>query len=141
MYFGNATILGDSGGLSVMHERVAEIIRDLDPALSLVYIPEAQRSSFDKHPFAVLHTPSNGQAPYLAMTMAENEVDERLIGKLIKRDTHKGAVLDEIEAHEAAMRLVKAKSDLDEMEEASDFARSVIKSDKHTYRHGGRVYT
>lgn len=139
MYFGNAQVLGDGGGLSVKHERIAEIIRDLSPELELAYIPEAQRSVFDKHPFAVIHRPANAPA-YVAMTMPEAEVDERLIAKLIKHDTHRGPILDEMEAHDAAVRLVNAKSEMDEVEEASDFARTVLKSPLHTYKHNGVRY-
>ena len=139
MDFSKAIVLGDGGSLSVKHERIAEIIRDLNPTLELAYIPEAQRSSFDKHPFAIIHRPNIGE-PYIAMTMTENEVDERLIQKLIQRDTTKGAVLDELEAHEAALRLVKAKSDMDEADEKRDLAQSILKSPKNVYRHNGVVY-
>lgn len=138
--FGSAVILGAGGALSVKHERIAEVIQDLDPTLELAYIPEDRRSTFDKHPFAVIHRPPGGQ-PYIAMTMAENEVDERVIAKLIKRNTHKSDVLNEIEASEAALRLVQAKEQMEEVEEAREFAQTVLKSNKHYYRHNGRVYT
>ena len=140
MYFGAAKVLGEGGGLSVSHERIAEIIRDLDPTLELAYIPDAQRSSFDRHPFAIIHRPTNGAPPYIAITMPENEVDERLIAKLIKRDTHRGSVIDEMEAHEAAQNLLRAKNKMDEQEEIAEFAQSFLKSKKHTYRHNGKVY-
>ena len=139
MYFGNAVVLGQDN-LSVKHERLAQIIYDLDDTLRLAYIPEDKRSSFDKHPFAIIHSPSNGIPPYIAMTIAENEMDERVIAKLIKRDTHKGAVLDEMEAQEAALRLFNANSALEEAEQKRDFAVSVLKSNKHSYRHNGVVY-
>lgn len=134
--FSNAVILSDSGALSVKHERIAEIINDLDPNLELAYIPTEARSAFDKHPFMVRH--KNG---YVVMTMPENEVDERIIAKLIKRDTHRGNVIDELEASEAAMRLVQAKERMDIAEERQDFVKSVIKSPKNWYRHNGQVYT
>jgi hypothetical protein len=140
MDFGNAVVLGSNGALSVKHERIAEIIKDLDETLELAYIPEDRRSQFDKHPFAVIHRPRDGRPAYIAMTMPENEVDERVIAKLIKRDTHKGAVLDEMEANEAALRLVQAKAQMDEVEEKRDFAQTVLKSNLHTFRHNGRVY-
>ena len=139
MYFGNAVVLGNNN-LSVKHERLAQIIYDLDDTLRLAFIPENQRSTFDKHPFAVLHTPSNGSGTYIAMTIAENEMDERVIAKLIKRDTHKGAVLDEIEAQEAALRLFTANEAMEEAEEKRDLAVSVLKSHKNVYRHNGVVY-
>lgn len=139
--FNDAVILSSSGALSAKHERIAEIIQDLDPTLELVYIPAEVRSVFDKHPFGVRHSPRDGRPPYLAMTMPEDEVDERVIAKLIKRDTHRGSVIDELEAHENAMRLVQYKQKLEDMEEKREFAHSVLKSKKHTYRHNGQIYT
>lgn len=135
MYFGNATVLDGNNGLSVQHERIAEVIRDLDPDLELAYIPDGMRSSFDKHPFCVRH--KNG---YVVMTLAANEVDHRVIAKLIKRDTSKGSVIDAIDAESAAFNLVNAKAKLDDMDEKRDFAHSVLKSNKNVYRHNGQVY-
>ena len=135
MYFGNATVLDGNNGLSVQHERIAEVIRDLDPNLELAYIPDNMRSSFDKHPFMVRH--KNG---YVVMTLAANEVDHRVIAKLIKRDTAKGSVIDAIDAESAAFHLVNAKAKLDDLEEKRDFTHSVLKSNKNVYRHNGQVY-
>lgn len=140
MFLGSGVILDGNGGLSVKHERIAEIIKDLDDSLELAYIPDEQRSVYDKHPFAVIHRPRDGRPAYVAMTMPENEVDERVIAKLIKRNTHQNDVLDELEAQEAALRLVQAKEQMEEMEEKREFAQTVLKSNLHTYRHNGRVY-
>lgn len=135
--FRDAVILGDSGALSVKHERIAEIIRDLDPNLELCYIPQEARSVFDKHPFGVRHK----QGGYMVFTCAENEVDERLIARLIQGDTRRGNVLGELEAQEAALRLVQFKERMEQQEEVRDFAQSVLKSPKNWYRHNGVVYT
>lgn len=136
VYFGNAVMLGATGGaLSVKHERVAEIIRDLDPNLELAYIPEDQRSAFDKHPFAVIHT-YRGQR-HVVMTMPENEVDERVIAKLIRRNTHANDVLADLDAQAAARELMAAKAAMEEMEEKREFAKSVLRSNKSVYRHNG----
>ena len=139
MYFGNAVVLGDDN-LSVKHQRLAQVIYDLDENLRLAFIPSDKRSTFDKHPFAIIHTPPNGAPPYIAMTIAENEMDQRVIAKLIKRDTHKGAVLDEMEAQEDALRLFEANEAYEEAEEKHELAYSIMKSNKHTYRHDGVVY-
>ena len=74
------------------------------------------------------------------MTIPDTEMDARVIAKLIKRDTHKGAVLDEMEAQEAALALFNANEALEEAEEKRDLAVSVLKSNKHTFRHDGVVY-
>lgn len=133
--FNDAVILGDTGALSVKHERIAEIIRDLDPNLELCYIPNEARSVFDKHPFGVRH--KNG---YMVMTMPEDEVDERVIAKLIARNTATTNVLGELEAREAALRLVMLKEQMEIQEEKREFAHSVLRSPKSTYRHNGMVF-
>ena len=141
MYFGNAVILNEQGALSAKHERIAEIIKDLDDSLELAWIPPDQRSAFDKHTFAVIHRPRDGREPYIVMTMAEDEVDHRVIAKIIARDTHKGMNIDRLDAEDAALRLVEAKNKMEEEAANREFAESVIKSRKHTYRHNGRKYT
>lgn len=135
MDLGRAVILDGGNGLSVQHERIAEVIKDLDPNLELAYIPENMRSSFDRHPFCVRHI--NG---YVVMTLAENEVDHRVISKLIKRDTSRGSVIDTVDAERAAYDLVAIKAQMDDLEEKREFTQAVLKSPKSTYRHNGAVY-
>lgn len=140
MFFGNAKILSDTGSLSIKHERIAEIINDLDPELRLAWIPPDKRSAFDKHPFAIIHMPEDGREPYIALTCSEDEVDERLIAKLIMRDTRQGFSIDKLDAEDRARRLIEAKDKLEEFEEAAEFAKSVWKSRKSVYRHNGVEY-
>lgn len=135
----DAVLLNPGGSLSVKHERIAEIIKDLDDSLELAYIPENQRSVFDKHPFAVIQR-KPGRPPYVVMTMPENEVDERVIAKLIQRDTHRGATIDRLDAEHAARQLVIAKEHLEQVEEQRDFVHSVLRSPLNVYRHNGAVY-
>ena len=141
MYFGSAHILQpDGNALSVKHQRIAEIINDLDESLRLAWIPPDQRSAFDKHPFAICHFPANGAEPYVVMTVPENEVDERLVAKIILRDTHQGLTLDKLDAEYRAQKLVEAKDCMEEYEESHEFAETVWKSRKHVYRHEGVRY-
>ena len=135
----DAVLLSPGGSLSVKHERIAEIIKDLDETLELAYIPEDQRSAFDAHPFAVIQRPV-GAPPYVVMTMPENEVDHRVIAKLIARNTGKTDVLGQMDAENAALQLVNYRQMMDEHEEKQDFMKSVITSPKHEYRHQGVVY-
>ena len=141
VYFGNAHILEpDGNSLSVKHQRVAEIINDLDDSLRLAWIPPEQRSVFDKHPFAICHFPSDGREPYVVMTCDENEVDERLIAKIIMRDTHQGFTIDKLDAEYRARLLLNAKEEMEDKLEAREFSHSVLKSRKHSYRHNGVRY-
>lgn len=140
-YFGNAHILEPDGqALSVKHQRIAEIINDLDETLRLAWIPPNQRSAFDKHPFAVCHFPSDGREPYVVLTVSEDEVDERLIAKIIMRDSHQGLSIEKLDAEYRAHLLMQAKNNMEDMEEAREFAHSVLKSRKHVYKHNGVRY-
>jgi hypothetical protein len=140
-YFGNAHILEpDGNSLSVKHQRIAEIINDLDDSLRLAWIPPAQRSSFDKHPFAICHFPDDGREPYVVMTMSEDEVDERLIAKIISRDTHQGMSIDNLDAEYRAHLLMEAKNRMEEMEERTEFAKAAYTSRKSVFKHNGVEY-
>lgn len=134
-----AHLLTDQGALSQKHERVAEIIKDYDPDLELAYIPKQERTAFDAHPFAVVHT-HNGYR-YVVMTCREDEVDERLLARLFTHNIDNNDVMGRLEAEEAARRLMEMRQRMDEQEEKADFARSVITSKKNYYRHNGKVYS
>jgi hypothetical protein len=137
VYFGDAVILDPNGALSAQHQRIAEIIKDLDDTLELAWIPPDKRSVFDKHPFAVVHKPRDGRPAYIAMTLAESEVNHTVIARLLSRDTHRGFSIDKLEAEQTAAELVRRKEAMDEIEERRDFSEHVIKSRKHTYKHNG----
>lgn len=140
VYFGNAHILQpDGNALSVKHQRIAEIINDLDENLRLAWIPPDQRSAFDKHPFAICHFPSDKE-PYVVMTFGEDEVDERLIAKIIMHDTRQGFTIDKLDAEYRAHLLMQAKDRMEEAEERHEFAETVWKSPLHVYRHNGAEY-
>ena len=134
-------LLSNDGALSAKHERVAQIIKDYDPNLELVYIPKVDRTTEKDHkePFAVVHTHQGYR--YVVMTCREDEVDERLVARLFKHNIDENDVLGALEAEEAAKRLMEYQARMDEMEMKRDFAKSLIKSKKHYYRHNGRTYS
>lgn len=136
-----AHILTDQGALSQKHERVAEIIKDYDPDLELAYIPAAERTAFDAHPFAIIHVnPANGYR-YVVMTCKEEEVDERLLARLFKHNLSTNDVIGNLEAEEAAKRLMEMRRQMDIQAEKQEFAKAVITSKKNYYRHNGKVYS
>ncbi|HEX4851716.1 MAG TPA: hypothetical protein VFV08_12950 [Puia sp.] len=111
----------------------------MDETLRLAWIPPNQRSAFDKHPFAICHFPGD-KPPYVVFTLAEEEVDERLIARLIAHDTHQGFSINKLDAEYRAHLLVQAKNNMEDKEEARDFAHSVLRSRKHVYKHDGVRY-
>lgn len=129
----------EQGFISVKHQRVAEIINEYDPDLLLVWIPPDKRIPGDEgKEFAVLHTKHGKQ--YVAMFVKEDEVDERLLAKLWAADEKNGNVLSKLDAMNAAVQAMKLKEQMEIQAEKDDLAKSILKSPKHTYKHGGVVF-
>lgn len=142
MDFSNATILGqESGyGISVKHQRIADIIRDYDPTLELAWIPPNHRNHDDTEPFAVIHRPGNGKQSYVAMTLREDQVNETLLARLWSHDNKNGSVLTWVEAQDAAARAVKMKEQMDDADMKRDLVESIVGSHLNTYKHDGVKY-
>ena len=141
MYMGNAVLLGqESGhGISVKHQRIADIIRDYDPTLELAWIPPEQRDFSDIEPFAVIHRPY-GKPSYVAMTLREDQINETLLARLWSHDSKNGDVLTWVEAQDAAAKAVKMKEQMDDAEMKEDLVKHIVGSHKNTYTHNGVTY-
>lgn len=126
-------------GLPAEAERIAEIIADYDPELELRWIPPQTRTAFDDKPFSVWHVPADGREPYMIMSIAQNEMDHRVIAALFKANLNENDVLGQLEADENAQRVMQAKDRLDAQQEQAEFAKWAIKSTK-TVKHNGRTY-
>jgi hypothetical protein len=126
--------------LSAEHLRIAEILKDYNPQLDLVWIPPEDRLPEDRGmTFAVRCTPENGK-PYLLFQLREDEVDHRVLERVFERDGSKGDFLTVLERREAALKLVEMKRQMDEAEERQAFVASVYGSRKSVYRHNGVEY-
>lgn len=113
--------------LSVEHQRIAEIIHDYEPTLSLAWVPPENRALNEQYPFAVIHSPEDAPA-YIVMRLRENEVDHRVLARLWGADSKNGNVLTNIEAEEAARKAVELKAREDEIEEAREMAAWMVKA-------------
>lgn len=113
--------------LSVEHQRIAEIIHDYEPTLSLAWVPPENRALNEQYPFAVIHSPEDAPA-YIVMRLRENEVDHRVLARLWGADSKNGNVLTNIEAEEAARKAIELKAREDEIEEAREMAAWMIKA-------------
>jgi hypothetical protein len=140
--FENAIILGqESGyGISVKHQRIADIIQDYDPTLELAWIPPDKRDFNDIEPFAVIHRPGNGKQSYVAMTLREDQINETLLARLWSHDNKNGSVLTWVEAQDAARNAVILKEKMDDAEMKRDLVSHIVSSNKNTYHHGGVAY-
>jgi hypothetical protein len=135
-----AVLLDNAGTLSQTHERVARLLKDYNPDLELQYIPEHDRTAFDAKPFRVVHNSPNGV--YIIGHFAAKDVNHTLVAHVFKHDiARNGNFLNDLEAEEKAREALILREALDKHEEREDFAKHLIKSPLHTYRHNGKKYS
>jgi hypothetical protein len=114
-------------------QRMAEIIHDYDPYLSLVWIPPEDRDNQDDKPFGVMHSPP-GKAPYMVFVCSETELDERLLVRLWTSDMKKHNVFELMELSNRARQVYDLKVKSEELQEAGDKAVSILRSPLHKYQ-------
>ena len=113
--------------LSAEHQRVAQIINDWEPTLSLVWIPPENRQVGEPFPFAILHSPV-GETPYIVRRVKESEVDHRLIAWLWNSDKKNVNILDKIEKEEQAKRAIQLLEEEEASAQAKELAAFAVKA-------------
>lgn len=121
--------------ISQEHQRIAELIHEYNPLLSLVWIPYSKRTAQDTKPFAIVH-----EHGYTVMYLSESEMDHRVLERLYMGDTTKHDVLGRLEASERAQMALQRKRAQDQMDEARELTAAIIKSPLSVYRHNGVEY-
>ena len=117
-------------------QRIAEIIHDLSQNLALVWIPPSERTDSDLQPYGVMHeNPATGEQ-YIFMYIAEDELDERVIARIL--ESRSDNLLDKLNRMEDAKELLRLKEQSEKYEQMHDIARSMWRSPLHTYRFNGR---
>lgn len=131
-------ILSEHGALPQRVERIAEIIQDFDPDLRLEWIPPEDRTVFDGKPFRIVHDP--GHVPqYVVISLSEDEVDHRVLASLFRSRMDDRNLNAELEAHDAALKAIKLREQLDQQEEEKKFAVWALRQNKRV-KHNGVVY-
>lgn len=132
----------DNRFISTEMANLVEIIRDYDPNLDLRWIPPEKRfeGELDK-PYVVVETRQGKDFPVTYLTEEEIKKTEWMIASLFQWDAQRsGSRLDDLDARNAARKVLEMKKHAEELEEQADFAASVIKSPLHTYRHKGKRF-
>jgi hypothetical protein len=121
--------------------RLAEIIADYDHRMKLVWIPPKDRDGTDTHPFAIEMREDNGRV-HMLMKLTDTEIrnPQAVLARIFRGDTRRHDVLKDLEAEDAARKAWQMKQRLEELEEANDFALSVLKSPLHSYKHNGKQW-
>jgi hypothetical protein len=121
------------------HRRVAEIISDLFPTVRLIRVDSLHPAYNPEQPFALVDEP-HMLPPYVIRYMRESEVDARLVAWLVDNNMHdKDSKVNKLRVLEMAEAAMKAKRELEWMEEKKDMMKSVMSSKKNVYRHDGKV--
>jgi hypothetical protein len=121
------------------HRRVAEVIQDIFPTVRLIRVDSLHPAYDPERPFALVDEP-HMLPPYVIRYMRESEVDARLVAWLVDNNMHdKDSKVNKLRILEMAEAAMKAKRELEWMEEKKDMMKSVMGSNKNTYRHNGKV--
>jgi hypothetical protein len=119
--------------------RIAAVIRDIFPTVRLLRLEPGHPNFSPERPYALVDEP-NLLAPYVIRTLAESEIDERLIAFLVENNLNDpNSKANRLQILEMAQAAVRAKAEIEWMEERKDIMRSIMKSKKHEYRHNGKV--
>lgn len=131
------------------HVHFAQVLQDLKPTYSLVYIPVKDRTTPEEKqkPWAILDSPDNAPQ-YIVRYMSQEDMKEphKVLAWLFDGDiVRHGAenVLKRIEAEENAKKLMDLKRREDELEdilEFGEFAMSGGRNKLHTFTHNGKKF-
>lgn len=120
-------------------QKICRAIQDYEPELDVLFIPEQHRRP-GQAAYKIIHRPV-GALPYILFTVRRDEdFDERILQRIIVNDQRHGKVtMSDLEAHDAAEKLIKRQEWLDRMDEANDIAKHVLKSRLNTYKVDDKV--
>lgn len=119
--------------------RIASVIKDMYPTVRLLRLEPGHPDFNPDKPYALVDEP-NLMMPYVIRTLAESEIDARLVAWLVMHDSQNpDAEINKWEILQMAEQALDAKMELELMEEKKDLLKSMMKSKKHTYTHDGKT--
>jgi hypothetical protein len=124
--------------ISAEFERLAEVIHLYDSYLVLEMVPpEFHDELLDKSKVTRIVDARNNK---VVMHAGIWDKPEDILSKLLSMDTGKGNVLNRLDAHNEAVKLLKIKKEADERAEIMEFTQFVLKNKKSRWEHNGKVY-
>lgn len=124
--------------ISEEFERLARMVKDYDEFLEFQWIaPEDRVTVTDRAaPYRILDTRNNK----VVMYATEVDTPTEILARLFEADNLTGDVLKKIDAHNAAVKAIQLKKELDEREAAMDFSAFVVGNRKNYWKHDGIKY-
>lgn len=126
------------GFINSKHQRVAEVIKDIDPDIEIMYNQQLDR-------FALQHSPHDGREIYTFLHVDGSEFDHRVIQAILESRAatqgRPGDLASRIERADAARKLVEYKELEEKLAEEKDMALFLWKTPLHRVKmDNGRVY-
>jgi hypothetical protein len=126
--------------VSEQYERLARVVQDYDPQFELFWIPPEQRITPEerKNCYAVVeHSPLGDVVVFHA---SEMDTPSSILERLFMSDNKHGNVLERIDAHNAAIKALEMREELDRREEQKEKVSWLMKTKKNFIEMGdGRV--
>lgn len=119
--------------------RIVELVREYDHRLDVKWIPPELRGA-DDPAFAITERLADGREVVAFYVQNESEFDETVLARIFLGDNTKHDVQARVEAQNEAARIVAEARAFDQYAEQYDLIKSMIRSNKHTYKHGGRKF-
>lgn len=113
-------------------QRLAEILADYDPYLSLRWIPPGARSSEDSLPYCIVHD-MPGKPAYVVKYFGELDDPVDILGQIFSGDNKNQDVLRTLDAKNAAAEAFRMKEQLDAQLEAADMFHFLMTSRSKNY--------
>lgn len=131
----NSHIVVEGHMVSAKAQQVALAINDrYGDEVEVKWMPPGARTR-NQAAFQLVHNPPGAPSYTMFYVQNDEDFDERVLMKLIYADQRNGKKqLSELEAFEETQRSMQKQKWLDDMEQANDIARSVLRSKLNTYR-------
>lgn len=118
--------------------RIAKVIKDIYPTVRLLKLVPGHPEFNVEKPYALVDEPEL-LPPYVIRTLHESQIDARLVAELAMGDNINNDQVDKWAVLAQVEEAIKMKSELEYYEERKDLLKSMVKSNKHEYRHDGRT--
>lgn len=119
--------------------RVAKVIKDMYPTVRLLKLVPGHPAFNPEKPYALVDEPELLPS-YVIKTLHESQIDARLIAELAMGDSQNAdSTANKWEILEQAEKALQMKAELEYLEERKDLLKSMVKSNKHEYKHDGHT--
>lgn len=130
----------DGRWISDRVSRIVEIINDYDPSIVVEWVPPDQRQLGDPA-FRLMEVRDDNKRFVMFYVQTEAEFNESVLERIFQSDAAKnGFSLSTIDAKNDALKAIKLKAQMEELDEANDLAATILKSPLHKFRHNGMVF-